>query len=151
MHSDIIHMITSNVYNHLSHWYSTVPQVLTLTMYKFYMCAHMQSQVDRVQTDRVPRMLHATGRAIRQNDRAKPLQSVESLTTAPAHAQGERSRKCAALMRADPNLSASTLPTTQATPCEATAGRSDRLIEPTHDAHQAAAACLQRPRPPGDL
>ena len=75
------------------------------------MCAHMQSQLDRMQTDRVLRMLHATGRAIRQKDRTELPLPPECSMAPPGSLQSERLPKMCSLVLVQPNLSACTLRT----------------------------------------
>ena len=95
----------------------------------------MQSQLDRMQTDRVLRMLHATGRAIRQNDRTELLVPPECSMAPPGSLQSERLPKMCSLSHRDPSLSGRMRPTALSEIHAATAGRCDRLSMPIHAAH----------------
>ena len=124
-----------------------MPQVPTSIWYPFYTRARTQSHVARTQTDRILRMLHAAGRAIRQNYRAEPLlPGVCSMATLGSP-QSARSLKCAASYELTLNLSGCTLPTPSAKRGEATASLSDRFCELMHADHGAATTAAENREP----
>ena len=79
-----------------------MPQVLTSILYTVYICAHMQSQVARTQTDRILRTLRTTRPTRHLHDRAEPPVSIPCSMAAPVQRQGERSLQMCSLTRAHP-------------------------------------------------
>ena len=140
-------MIIANIYNHPLQWCSTVPQVPTSVLHTFYMHTRMQSQVARTRSDRVLHMHRTTRRAIRQTDRAEPLQPLVWSMATLGSPQSARSLKCAASYELTLNLSGCTLPTPSAKRGEATASLSDRFCELMHADHGAATTAAENREP----
>ena len=133
-------MIIANIYNHPLQWCSTVPQVPTSVLHTFYMHTRMQSQVARTRSDRVLHMHRTTRRAIRQTDRAEPLQPLVWSMATPESLQGERSPTCAASHEHPWVCTHACSLTLAMRYAVAAIGRSDRCGMSMHAAHRAVAA-----------
>ena len=140
-------MIIANIYNHPLQWCSTVPQVPTSVLHTFYMHTRMQSQVARTRSDRVLHMHRTTRRAIRQTDRAEPLQPLVWSMATPESLQGERSPTSAASHEHPWVCTHACSLTLAMRYAVAAIGRCDRSSMPIHAAHRAATTAAENLEP----
>ena len=147
MHLDIVN-ISQQTFISINH-IGTVPCHKWIHRYcTCSTCTHICSrQVARMRSDRVLHMLRTTRRAVRQNDRAEPLQPPVWSMATPESLQGERSPTSAA-SHEHPWVCTHACSLTLAMRCAVAAiGRSDRCGMSMHAAHRAVAAAAKNREP----